>query len=381
MDPIYLDNSATTRPDPRVLEAMLPYFRDMYANPSSVHMPGQRARAGMEEARRAVARLIGCPADGVVFTSGGTEAINLAILGVVRSGRRQGRHLVTSAIEHPATGRTMDYLESQGYTVSRLPVDANGVIAAGSLARVLRPDTLLVSIMHASNEVGTIQPIAEMAAVVRPLGIPFHVDAVQTVGKIPVDLTTLGVDLLSFSSHKLHGPKGVGALCFRPGTPLAPQMYGGHQELGRRPGTENVPGIAGLGAACRLAGELLPEFAARVGGLRDSFESEITRRVPDIVIHARPVPRAPHISKIGFAGVDGEAVIISLDILGVAASSGSACSSGALEPSPTLRAMRCPPAVLNGSVRFSLSRETTAEEIVRASAIIAEAVTQIRRLQ
>ena len=386
MDAIYLDNNATTRVDPRVVEKMLPYLTELYANPSSVHTPGQRVRVAVEEARRDCAALVGARPAEIAFTGSGTESDNLAVFGAARDRAHLGRHVVTSPMEHAAVRLAVDALEAEGCPVTRLPVDSAGRLDPGDLAAALQPDTILVTVQHANNEIGTVQDIAALAGVVRRAresGGPggqavFHTDAVQSAGKIPVDANALGVDLLTFSAHKIHGPKGVGALWIRPGVTLAPLLHGGHQEGGRRAGTENVPGIVGFGAACRLAAEGLAESAGRMEGMRDAFEGEIARRIPDAVFHGRGARRTPNVSNVSFPGTEKEAVVISLDLRGLAASAGSACASGALEPSHVLRAIGLPPPLLHSAVRFSFGRDNRPEEVPVAAALVAEVVAQIR---
>ena len=385
MDAIYLDNNATTRVDPRVVERMLPFLTEHYANPSSIHTPGQRVRVALEEARRECARLIGGRPAEIVFTGSGTESDNLAVYGATLARKHLGRHIVASPVEHAAVRLTVDALEAEGWAVTRLPVDADGRVAPADLAASLRPETVLVTIQHANNEIGTIQDLAALSAIVRaaretvgPGGqAVFHTDAVQSAGKIPVDVGALGVDLLTFSAHKIHGPKGVGALWVRPGVILAPRLHGGHQENGRRAGTENVPGIVGFGAACSLAADGLEEQAGRMHSMRDAFEAEVARRLPEAVFHGCGARRTPNVSNISFPGTEKEAVVISLDLRGLAASAGSACASGALESSPVLRAIGLPPPLLHSAVRFSFSRDNRPEEVPRAAALVAEVVIQI----
>jgi cysteine desulfurase len=378
MEYIYLDNNATTRVDPQVLERMLPYLTEEFANPSSVHTPGQRVRVAVEEARRECAALIGAKAAELVFTGSGTESDNLAIFGVLSAGAGKRRHIVTSSVEHAAVRLVVDHLEAEGWPVTRLPVDTAGRVSTGDLEAALRPDTALVSIQHANNEIGTIQDIPRLAEVARRTGALFHTDAVQSAGKIPMDVSELGVDLLTFSSHKIHGPKGIGALWIRSGILLAPLVHGGHQERGRRSGTENVPGIIGFGAACALAREFLPRFRTCVRPMRDAFERAIFQHVPGAVVHARDVERIDNVSNISFPGAEQEAVVISLDLRGVAASAGSACSSGSTEPSPVLKAIGCPPEILHSAVRFSFARDNRPEDAFRGATAVAEVVAQIR---
>lgn len=322
---IYLDNSATTRVDDAVLEAMLPCFRENFGNASSVHIFGQEARASVEEARRSVAELLAAETREIVFTSGGTESDNAALWGVFRSGYRAGNHIITTKIEHPAILATCKALESAGAEVSYVSVDASGRVDPKAIEAAVRDTTLLISVMHANNETGVIQPIEEIREIARRHGILLHTDAVQSVGRIPTNAAELGVDLLSLSAHKIHGPKGVGVLYIRKGTKIIPFMTGGSHERKRRAGTENVPAIAGLGAAARLARERLPEMQARIGALRDRFEKRVIAQIAGTHINGKE-PRLPNISNLSFENLEGEAAVIALDLEGVAVSTGSACS-------------------------------------------------------
>ncbi|MBN1567991.1 MAG: cysteine desulfurase [Acidobacteria bacterium] len=376
---IYLDNSATTRMDEIVLDAMLPYFRENFGNASSVHIFGQEARTCVEASRRSVAELIGADTREIVFTSGGTESDNAALWGVFRSGYRSGNHIVTTKIEHPAVLATCKSMESAGAEVTYVSVDASGRVDPGAIEAAIRETTLLISVMHANNETGVIQPIEEISGIARRRKILLHTDAVQSVGKIPTNVRELGVDLLSMSGHKIHGPKGVGVLYIGKGTKLTPFMTGGSHERKRRAGTENVPAIAGLGAAARLAWERLQEMQTRVGALRDRLENQILTRIPGTRVNGRP-PRLPHITNVSFEGVDGEGAVIALDLQGVAISTGSACSSGALDPSHVLTAMGLRPEVVQGSLRFSLCYHNTDDEIDRAFKILESVVQRLRRL-
>jgi len=376
---IYLDNSATTRVDDVVVEAMLPCFRETFGNASSVHIFGQEARTCVETARRSVAELLGADTREIVFTSGGTESDNAAIWGVFRSGYRPGNHIITTKIEHPAVLATCKALESAGAEVTYVPVNASGRVDPASIEAAVRETTLLISVMHANNETGVIQPIEEISAISRQHGILLHTDAVQSVGKIPVKVEDLGVDLLSLSGHKIHGPKGVGVLYIRKGTKLVPFMTGGSHERKRRAGTENVPAIAGLGAAARLARERLPEMQTRIGALRDRFESQVLSRFKGTRVNGQ-APRLPNITNLSFEGVDGESAVIALDLEGVAVSTGSACTSGALDPSHVLMAMGLRPEVVQASLRFSLCYHSTDAEIDRAFQILETVVQRLRRL-
>jgi cysteine desulfurase len=376
---IYLDNSATTRVDARVLEATLPFLRDSFGNASSIHTFGQDARAAVEEARRHVAELIGADTREVVFTSGGTESDNTALWGVFRSGYRPGNHIITTKIEHPAILATCKAVQAAGGEVTLLPVDSSGRVDPASVAEAITDRTVLVSVMHANNETGVIQPIEEIANLARERGVVTHTDAVQSAGKIPLDARALGVDLLSLSGHKIHAPKGVGALYIRKGVKLAPFMTGGSHERKRRAGTENVPGIAGLGAAARLALSRLGEMGTRVAALRDRLEDEARRRIPGVRVNGTP-PRLPNISNLSFERLEGEAAVIAMDLEGIAVSTGSACSSGSLEPSHVLMAMGLRPEVVQGSLRFSLCCDTTDEEIDRALEVLVGVTERLRRL-
>jgi len=376
---IYLDNSATTRVDELVLEAMLPCFRENFGNASSVHIFGQEARAVVEDARRSVAELLGADTREIVFTSGGTESDNAALWGVFRSAYRPGNHIVTTKIEHPAVLATCKALESAGAEVTYLPVNASGRVDPGAIEAAIREDTILISVMHANNETGVIQPIEEIAAIAKQRGVLLHTDAVQSAGKIPVSVRDLGVGLLSLSAHKIHGPKGVGALYIRKGTKTVPFMTGGSHERKRRAGTENVPAIAGFGVAARLALERQPEMQTRVGALRDRLESRIMSRIQGARINGH-APRLPNISNFSFENLEGEAAVIALDLEGVAVSTGSACSSGALDPSHVLTAMGLRPEVVQASLRFSLCYHNTDEEVERAIQILESVVQRLRKL-
>lgn len=376
---IYLDNSATTRVDDVVLQSMLPCFRETFGNASSVHIFGQEARGVVEEARRSVAELLGADTREIVFTSGGTESDNAALWGVFRSGYRAGSHIITTKIEHPAILSTCKALGSAGAEITYVPVDSSGRVDPGAVENAIRDTTLLVSVMHANNETGIIQPIEEIGKITRQRGIVLHTDAVQTAGKIPVDPNALGADLLSISGHKIHGPKGIGALYIRKGTKIAPFMTGGSHERKRRAGTENVPGIAGLGTAARLARERLPEMQVRVAALRDRLENQVMTRIPGVRVNGRG-PRLPNISNLSCERLEGEAAVIALDLEGVAISTGSACSSGSLDPSHVLTAMGLRPEVVQSSLRFSLCYHNTEQEIDQAVELLEKVVQRLRKL-
>jgi cysteine desulfurase len=376
---IYLDNSATTQVDERVLETMIPCYRETFGNASSVHIFGQEARACVEDARRSIAELLAADTREIVFTSGGTESDNAALWGVFRSGYRPGNHIITTRIEHPAILATCKALESAGAEVTIVPVDSSGRVNPAAVSEAIRESTILVSVMHANNETGIIQPIEEISRLAKQRGILVHTDAVQSVGKIPVNVRDLNVDLLSLSGHKIHGPKGVGALYIRKGTKIAPFMTGGSHERKRRAGTENVPAIAGFGTAARLAMERLPEMRSRVAGLRDRIENLVLTGIPRTRMNGEGM-RLPNISNLSFDGMEGEAAVIALDLEGVAVSTGSACSSGALEPSHVLMAMGLRPEIVQGSLRFSLCYYNTEEEVDRAVHILENVAKRLRRM-
>jgi cysteine desulfurase len=377
---IYLDHNATSPPAPQVVDAAAAAMRDAVGNASSVHYFGQQARAAVDAARASVAALIGGDPSEVVFTSGGTEADNLAIRGVADTGLASGRtHLVVSAIEHEAVLTTVRALERRGWSVTLVPPDSSGVVEPARVAAALTPATALVSVMHANNEIGTVQPIAELAPLVHSGNAVFHVDAVQSAGKIPIDVGALGVDLLSISAHKFRGPKGVGALWIRRGTRLTATMTGGRQERSRRAGTENVPGIVGMGVAAELARAGLPGQAA-VAALRDRLEDAILAAVPGTCVNGDRARRVPNTSSISFEGVDAEAMLIALDLEGIAVSTGAACSSGTLEPSHVLRAMGLSPQRVQSALRFSLGPTTTADEVERVVEVVPGVVERLRQL-
>lgn len=381
---IYLDNSATTCVAPEVIAAMLPYFEQDFGNASSIHSFGQSAKAAIDKARRQVASLIKAEANEIVFVSGGTEADNLAIRGIAEMHRDKGRHIITSQFEHPAVRNTCAFLEKQGWRVTYLPVYDNGLVHLDDLRAALSPETVLVTIMHANNEVGTIQPLAEIGALVKEWRLQhkhiyFHTDAVQSVGKVAIDVKALGIDLLSLSGHKIHAPKGIGALYVRKGVRLQSQLTGGRHERERRAGTENVPAIVALGEAAELAGNNLDRLV-HTGELRDYFEAELPKRVSEIKFNGDREHRVPTVSNISFSYVEGEALLIALDLKGIAVSTGSACSSGSTEPSPVLIAMGLSKEMVRGSIRFSFSRYTTKDEIDYLLNVLPEVVTRLRNV-
>lgn len=380
---IYLDHSATTPVDPRVIEAMLPYLTEKFGNASSVHMFGQEARASVDRARREVAALIGAAANEIVFTSGGTEANNLAIRGVTEFAARG--HLITSAIEHPSVRGLTDQLEKSGWEVTRLPVYEDGIVRVEEVRGALKPETLLVSVMLANNEIGTLQPIEEIGSLVRERRsggqkLWFHTDAVQAAGRVSIDVDKLGCDLLSLSAHKLYAPKGTGALFVRRGVRLVPQNVGGHQERERRAGTEGVPGIVAFGTAAGLAREELEGRSEHDKCLRDRFEAGAIGRIEDIVFNGNRTQRLSHLSNISFRFIEGEGLLISLDLLGVAVSTGSACSSGTLEPSPVIRALGRNDELARGAIRFSFGKDNTEADVDYVLEVLPRVVEKLRSM-
>jgi cysteine desulfurase len=377
---IYLDYNATTPVDPVVLDAMLPYFAENFGNASSIHSPGQRARGAVDGARASVAALLGAKPSEIVFTSGGTESDNLALFGVVAASQEPRKHIITTAIEHHAVLNAAQALEKFGVEVTYIPVGREGISDPEDIRRALRRETILISVMHANNELGTIQPIEEIGRIAAKADVLFHCDAVQSAGKLPLDVNRLGVDLLSISAHKIYGPKGVGALYVRSGTPLEPQFHGGHHERDRRPGTENVPGIAALGKAADLARKNLMTDCARITSLRDRLEDALLAACGDARVNGNRAQRISNTSNISFHAAGGEALVIALDLQGIACSTGAACSSGAVGPSHVLLAIGLSPDEARSSLRFSLGRTTTAEEIEQAIATIPQAVERLRAL-
>lgn len=375
---VYLDYAATTPVDPRVLEAMLPFFAARAGNASSLHAFGQEARAAVDEARAQVAKAIGARPNEIVFTSGATESDNLAVNGVALATEGRGRHIVTTAIEHHAILESCHGLEQRGYTVTYVPVDARGIVDPDDVRRALRPDTVLISVMAANNEVGTLQPLAEIGRVARERNIPFHSDATQLVGAAPVKVDDLQVDLLSLSGHKRYGPKGVGALYLRRGTPLVPVQRGGGHERGWRGGTENVPGIVGLGKALQIAVDAMPEEAARLTVMRDRLIHEALA-LPGAHLNGDPVRRLPNNVNVSFDGTDSQSLVMSLDLQGVAASAGSACSAGSIEPSHVLTALGIPAERATAAVRLTLGRETTDAEVTYAAQALRDVVTRLQQ--
>lgn len=376
----YFDHNATTPVAPEVLEAMTPVFLEDFGNASSVHAFGQAARRRLEEARREVARFLGAEPGEIVFTSGGTEADNLAVLGLVRHDPRPRKHVITSAIEHPAVLEACAQLEREGVEVTRVPPDSRGVVDPDAVRRALRPETVLVSIMHVNNELGTIQPVAEIARLAHEAGAWMHSDGVQAVGKAPVNVRELDVDLYSISAHKIYGPKGVGALYVRQGVPVGRIQFGGHHERDRRPGTENVPGAVGLAASLALLARDFDREVERLARLRDRLEQRIRARIPEVRINGEGACRCANTSNLCFRGVDGEALLIALDLAGFAVSSGAACSSGASEPSHVLTAIGLSRRDARSSLRISMGRVNTEEQVDALVETLVEAVARLRAL-
>jgi len=389
MNRVYFDYNATTPVEPEVLDAMLPYFSGEFGNAASIHTPGQRARGAVETAREQVAALIGARAQEIVFTSGGTESDNHAVFGVVvqaflpvptSKNPDPSPHIITTAIEHEAVLNACQALEKSGVRVTFLAANREGQIDLDELRQAVRPETVLITVMHANNELGTVQPLEEVGRIAKERDIYFHTDAVQSAGKVPIDVNKLGVDLLSLSAHKFYGPKGIGALYIRGGTRLRQLLYGGHHQRGFRPGTENVAGIVGLGKAAEIARESLAADARRVSTLRDKLEQGLLARVPHARVNGGASLRTPNTTNLVFPGIEGEALLIALDLKGLACSTGAACSSGAVEPSHVLTAIGLPPEEARASLRFSLGRHTAEQEIDFALQVVPSAVEQLREL-
>ena len=375
---IYLDHNATTPVDPRVFEAMKPYLTEYYGNPSSIYRAGQDVRKAVEDARDSLAALLGATPREIYFTSGGTESDNTAIKGIALN--RGSGHIITSAIEHPAVFEVVKWLEKRGFSATFVGVDSDGLVDHEDVRKAIREDTIVISVMHANNEVGTLQPIGEIAAIAREKGIPFHTDAVQTTGKIALDVGAMDIDLLSLSAHKFYGPKGVGALYVRKGTRFDPCVHGGHQERGVRGGTENVAGIIGLGKAVEIAAAEMDEESVRVRRLRDRLESGLAEKISDLRFNGHREKRMFNTSSVIIKYVEGEAMLLNLDYHGIAASSGSACTSGSLDPSHVLLAMGLPAPIAHGSLRFSLGRATTEEGVDKVIEVLPPIVDKLRAM-
>ncbi len=377
MKTIYVDNNATTQVDPEVLKKMLPYFSEYYGNPSSIHHFGGQVMEEIESARERVARLIGADPPEILFTGCGTESDSTAILGTLKS-YPEKKHVVITRVEHPAVLNLSHFLKKEGYRITELPVNREGLLDLDQLQEAITPYTAVVSIMYANNETGVLFPVKEIAEIVKEKGSVFHCDAVQAVGKIPVNMQKNRIDLLSISGHKLHAPKGIGALYIRRGTRFRPFLVGGHQEHGKRGGTENVPSIIGLGKACELASEQLIDENTRVKGLRDKLEKGLLEKIPQTLLNGHPDFRLPNTCSLSFEYIEGEAILLLMNREGIAASSGSACTSGSLEPSHVLRAMGIPFTGVHGSIRFSLSRFNTEEDIDTILEKIPPIIKQLR---
>ncbi|MBI1750575.1 MAG: cysteine desulfurase [Acidobacteria bacterium] len=388
MHRVYFDHNATTPVDREVFEAMLPYFSDEFGNPSSIHSPGQHARKAVEHAREQVAALLGARPMDISFTSGGTESDNLAILGVVGADERPrgstslttGKHVITTQIEHSAVLETCRALQSHGVEVTFLSVSSDGLVDPEEVRRALRPETVLITVMHANNELGCIQPLEEIGRIAAEAGVYFHTDAVQSAGKIPVSVEQLGVDLLAISGHKFYGPKGVGALYVRKGTHLQPVMFGGKHGRDHRPGTENVAGIVGLGKAAEVALKTMETEGPRLAALRDRLEKDLLAAIPNARVNSSRAPRTPNTANLTFSFIEGEALVIALDLKGLACSTGAACSSGAVEPSHVLTAIGLPAAEARASIRFSFGRLNTEEDVDFALSVVPDAVLHLRKL-
>ncbi|MFQ5930139.1 MAG: cysteine desulfurase NifS [Acidobacteriota bacterium] len=380
MRQVYLDNNATTPVDPRVFEAMRPYYVEDFGNAASIHTYGQKARCAVEDARGQVADLIRARPNEILFTSGGTESDNTALRGVAARHQSRGNHIITTSIEHSAILRSCEQLEKEGFCITYIPVDRKGIVRLDKLKEAIDDQTILISVMHGNNEIGAIQSIEHIAAMARERKILFHTDAVQTVGKIGVNVEELGVDLLSLSAHKMHGPKGVGALYVRRGVSMNPLLFGGSHERSRRAGTLDVPGIVGLGMACELSNEALEDFNTRVRALRDKLEKGILEQIPNTVVNGSRTERLPHLTNISFRSVEGEALLISLDFQGVAVSTGSACSSGTVEPSHVLTALGGNQKLRDSAIRFSLSRLNTENDVDYVLQILPGIVERMREV-
>jgi cysteine desulfurase len=380
VDRVYLDHNATTPTDPRVIEAMLPYMNEYWGNSSSLHLFGREALQGLEDSRVKIASYLNCRPDEIYFTSGGTESDNLAVKGVAYAQREKGRHVITSRIEHQAVLESCQFLEREGFDVTYLPVDNQGIVDLDELRSAIRKETTLVSIMYVNNEVGTIQPVDEIGRICEERGVCFHTDAVQAVGRLPVDLNSTPAALMSTSAHKIYGPKGVGVMFIRTGTHLQRWQSGGHHESGVRAGTVNVPGIVGYAKALEIAVSEMDEIQSRVGTLGESFRMRIQEAIPDAQFNGHPTKRVKGTVNFCFKGAEGEAMVLNLDMKGIGASSGSACTSGSTDPSHVLLAMGIPPEIAQSSVRFSFGRDNTPEHVDYAVMAVKEVVERLRSM-
>jgi cysteine desulfurase len=376
---VYLDYNSTSPLYPEVIEAMLPYLREHFGNPSNLHYYGRETREAIENARTQVAELLNATPEEIFFTSGGTEANNWAIKGIAYSKETKG-HIISLPIEHGSVLNTCNYLVAKGYDVTLVNVDASGLVDPDDVRKAIKKNTILVSIMHSNNEVGTIEPIQEIAKIAHEAGVYFHTDAVASAGKVNLDVVELGVDLMTISAHKIHGPKGVGALYIKKGTKLEPIIHGGHHEKGMRAGTENLAGIVGFGKACAILKGTMAEDIKKMKMLRDHLEQEIFKRIPEVRLNGHPDKRLVNTTHISVAYVEGEALLMNLDLEGVAVASGSACASGEPEPSPVLKAMAVPPEYINSPVRFSLGRENTMEDIDYAVSVLEQVTNRLRAI-
>lgn len=379
-DIIYMDHSSSTPTNQRVIEAMAPYFNKYYGNPLSLYALAQESAKAREDAREKVAKLLNAKVGEIIFTSGGTEANNFAIKGVAFANENKGNHIITSKIEHHSVLNTCKWLEKRGFNVSYIGVDKYGIVDLDELENSITDKTILITIMHANNEVGTIEPLSEIARVAKDNNIYLHTDAVQTVGKVKVEVNELGVALLTLSGHKFYGPKGVGALFIKKGTKIDPLLHGGHHEQNKRAGTENVPGIVGLGVACEIAMEEMGGENKRLRDLRDSLEEGLTERIEDVIVNGHPEKRLSGVLNICIKHIEGESMLLHLDNNSIAASSGSACTSGSLEPSHVLRAMGIPPEVAHGSLRFSLGHSNTIHDINKVIEVLPQIVKKLREM-
>jgi len=377
---VYLDHAATTPVRPEVVEIMSEYMLEVYGNPSSVHSFGREARKAVDKAREQVANLIGAGPEEIVFTGGGTEADNLAIKGIAEAQAKKGNHIITSAIEHHAVLHTCEYLEKHGCKVTYLPVDSDGLVDPGDVKKAITPQTVLVTIMTGNNEVGTIQPVKEIGAIARERGVLFHTDAVQATGQIPIDVREMNIDLLSGSGHKMYGPKGIGILYVRKGVKISPVIHGGAHERRRRAGTENVPGIVGLGKAAELSMAELPERQANLVHLRDRLIDGILERISEVKLNGHRTRRLPNNCNVSIKYIEGESMLLNLDMVGIAASSGSACTSGSLEPSHVLLAMGVPHEIAHGSLRMTLGRQNTDEDVDYVMQVLPSIAKKLREM-